>query len=564
MVSSKLLGQMLVERGLLPEDDLSKALALQGERRDRLGKILTDLGFVAQQELYKVLSDQLGVARIDPGELGEIPAEAGKLSPEFLRQFLLYPFRIDDGRVLVAMEDPLESEAIRALEQLLERNVEARLATEGEIRHALEVAFGAEETAEGMRSGEKEEIRWAGEDEGADIEHLRDLASEAPVIRWTNQMVARALERRSSDIHLEPFEKQFRVRYRIDGVLHEVQAPPRELQAAVISRVKLMAKLNIAEQRLPQDGRIQLRVLGHEVDLRVSTLPTLYGESVVMRLLDRSQSEGFELSTLGFPEDLLRRMEHYLSLPHGIFLVTGPTGSGKSTTLYGCLRRLNSTDRKIITVEDPVEYELSGVNQIHVNPQIGLTFASALRHIVRQDPDVIMVGEIRDLETAEIAMRAALTGHLVFSTLHTNDAPSAITRLTDMGVEPYLISSSLVAVLAQRLVRLLCVQCKKSDTVSGQELARQGWDVPSGPVTVWRPQGCPQCAGTGYHSRIGIYELMELDEEVRRMIVSGADANVLRSAAQERGMRTLKEDGWQKVAAGVATTEEVLRVTQEI
>jgi len=564
VVSSKLLGEILIERGLLPEDDLSKALALQAERKDRLGKILTDLGFVAQQELYKVLSDQLGIPRADPGELGEIPAEAGKLSPDFLRQFLLYPFRIVDGRVLVAMEDPLESEAIRALEQLLGRKVEARLATEGEIRHALELAFGTEGTDEGTGSSEKDEMRWAAEGEDADIEHLRDLASEAPVIRWTNQMIARALERRSSDIHLEPFEKQFRVRYRIDGVLHEVQAPPRELQGAVISRVKLMAKLNIAEQRLPQDGRIQLRVLGHEVDLRVSTLPTLYGESVVMRLLDRSQSEGFELSTLGFPEDLLRKMEHYLSLPHGIFLVTGPTGSGKSTTLYGCLRRLNSIDRKIITVEDPVEYELSGVNQIHVNPQIGLTFASALRHIVRQDPDVIMVGEIRDLETAEIAMRAALTGHLVFSTLHTNDAPSAITRLTDMGVEAYLISSSLVAVLAQRLVRLLCVQCKRPDKVWGQELAQQGWEVAAGPHTVWRPQGCPQCGGTGYYSRIAIYELMELDEEVRRMIVARADANVLRSAARERGMRTLNEDGWQKVAAGLTNTEEVLRVTQEI
>jgi len=342
-----------------------------------------------------------------------------------------------------------------------------------------------------------------------------------------------------------------------------VQAPPREMQAAVTSRIKLMAKLNIAEQRLPQDGRIPLRVLGREIDLRVSTLPTLYGESVVMRLLDRSASDRYSLATLGFPDTLLRKMEYYLDLPHGLFLVTGPTGSGKSTTLYGSLRRLNTTDVKIITVEDPVEYQLPGVNQIHVNPQIGLTFATGLRHIVRQDPDIIMIGEIRDLETAEIAMRAALTGHLVFSTLHTNDAPSAITRLTDMGVEHYLVSSSLVAVLAQRLVRVLCDECKRPYAADIDELRKQGWEATER-LTLYKAGECAHCGNTGFLGRVGIFEFMEMDEGIRRAIVARSDASTLRVAARERGMRSLREDGWLKVASGQTTLEEVLRVTQEV
>jgi general secretion pathway protein E len=563
-VSHKLLGQMLVERGLLPEDDLQKALALQRERKGRLGKILMDLGYVSQQDLQTVLSEQLGIPRVDPAELQEVPMEAAGLPAGFLRQALVYPYRVDNGTVFVAMADPLDSDNIRAIEQLTGRRAEVRLAAEAAILKALDVWLGAEQTEDDeMASGSGESARVM-EADAADIDQLRDLASEAPVIRWVNQLVARALERRSSDIHFEPFEKQFRVRYRIDGVLYEVPAPPREMRAAVTSRIKLMAKLNIAEQRLPQDGRIPLRVLGREIDLRVSTLPTLYGESVVMRLLDRSASDRYSLATLGFPETLLRKMEYYLDLPHGLFLVTGPTGSGKSTTLYGSLRRLNTTDVKIITVEDPVEYQLPGVNQIHVNPQIGLTFAAGLRHIVRQDPDIIMIGEIRDLETAEIAMRAALTGHLVFSTLHTNDAPSAITRLTDMGVEHYLVSSSLVAVLAQRLVRVLCDNCKKPYTVAGDEMRKEGWEEAHGSLTLYQSAGCAHCGHTGFLGRVGIFEFMELDEGIRRAIVARADASTLRAAARERGMRSLRQDGWLKIASGQTTVEEVLRVTQEV
>ena len=562
MASPKLLGEMLIERGLLPKDDLDKALALQRERKGRLGKILVDLGFISQRDLYAVLSEQLGIPRVDPAELTEMPAEAARLSPAFLKQFLLFPYRVGDGRIMVAMADPLDTENTRAVEQLVGRRVEVRLASEAEILRALELSFGPEETPEADAAST--EAAGGEESAGADIEQLRDMASEAPVIRWVNQLIGRALERRASDIHLEPFEKEFRIRYRIDGVLYVVQPPPRELRAAVTSRIKLMAKLNIAEQRLPQDGRIPLRVLGREIDLRVSTLPTLYGESVVLRLLDRSASERFALATLGFPEALLARMEYYLGLPHGLFLVTGPTGSGKSTTLYGSLRMLNTTDRKIITIEDPVEYQLAGVNQIHVNPQIGLTFATGLRHILRQDPDVIMVGEIRDLETAEIAMRSALTGHLVFSTLHTNDAPSAVTRLTDMGVEHYLVCSSVVAVLAQRLVRVLCAECKLPYSVAGEELRKQGWPVEEGAITLWRAKGCLHCGQTGYQGRVGIFEFMEMDDDLRREIMRRADANVLREVARRRGLRSLKEDGWLKVKDGVTAPEEVFRVTQQV
>jgi general secretion pathway protein E len=455
---------------------------------------------------------------------------------------------MEGGALVLAMADPLDFETLAAVRSATGLRVRAEIAAETEIADALERYYGEEENEPAALSAEDSES-------AAELEQLRDMASEAPVIRLVNAMIAQAVEKRSSDIHIEPFEKEVKVRFRIDGVLQEQEPPPRELKAAVISRIKLMARLNIAERRLPQDGRIKMKTLGREVDLRVSTLPTLYGESVVMRLLDRSAGDFYDLRNLGFDEHMLARMEHFTSLPHGIFLVTGPTGSGKSTTLYSALKRINQSDKKIITIEDPVEYQMDGINQIHVNPQIGLTFAAGLRHIVRQDPDVIMVGEIRDYETAEVAIRAALTGHFVYSTLHTNDAPSAITRLTDMGVENYLICSSLVAVLAQRLVRVICPNCKAP---AGERLAPSGEMIP-----VWRGQGCEKCFGTGYLGRVGIFEMMEMNDELRRLVMAGADASVLTEAARRHGMRSLREDGWLKVRQGVTTAEEVLRVTQE-
>ncbi len=426
------LGEMLIAKGLLDTDDLEKALELQKERDDRIGRILVDLGFVAPRDVLTTLAEQLNLDLLGPGQFPEIPIQIERLTARFMRQFRFLPIAKEDNRLWVAMADPLDFETIAVIRRFSGCDIVAALGAETEILDAIDRLYGEEAEDEARHEFGSDEA------DATEIEHLRDMASEAPVIRFVNVLVARALEMRSSDIHVEPFEKEFRIRFRVDGVLREQESPPRELRAAIISRLKLMARLNIAERRLPQDGRIKIKVMGHEVDLRVSTLPTLYGESVVMRLLDRSATDFYELAKLGFDDHMLQRMEYFTGLPHGIFLVTGPTGSGKSTTLYSALKLINTAEKKIITIEDPVEYQMDGINQIHVNSNIGLTFAAGLRHIVRQDPDVIMVGEIRDRETADIAIRSALTGHFVYSTLHTNDAPSAVTRLTDMGVENYL------------------------------------------------------------------------------------------------------------------------------
>ena len=542
------LGEILIERKLITPDDLARALDIQKERGgEKLGKIMVDLGFIAMRDLLSALAEQLQVPVLTLEGPPAVSPELETLAPRFLRQFRCLPVALHDHTVTLAMADPLDFETRNAVESSTGLTVLAGIALEQEILDSIDRYYG--QTAK----NEAELAAPVGESE--DLEHLRDMASEAPVIRLVNAMIGQAVEQRASDIHIEPFEKEFRIRYRIDGVLANQNPPPRELKAAIISRVKLMARLNIAERRLPQDGRIKIKTLGREVDLRVSTLPTLYGESVVMRLLDRSAGDFYDLERLGFDDHMLRRMEYYTSLPHGIFLVTGPTGSGKSTTLYSALKRINQTDKKIITIEDPVEYQMDGINQIHVNPQIGLTFAGGLRHIVRQDPDVIMIGEIRDRETADIAIRAALTGHFVYSTLHTNDAPSAITRLTDMGIENYLLTSSLVAVLAQRLVRVICPHCRET---AGEVTSPNGDRLPS-----FRGAGCEQCFGTGYHGRVGIFELMELNEELRSIIMRNEDASIITAAARRNGMRNLRDDGWEKVARGVTTPDEVIRVTQE-
>jgi len=542
------LGEMLIARRLIQPEDLERALELQRERGDKLGKILVDMGFIAHRDVLAALSEQLGLPLVTLDSPPPAVPELEGLSARFMRQSRFVPLAVQDSTLTLAMADPLDFETIAAVESFSGLKVEPALASEQDVLDAIDKHYG--ETAKESLDAD---IGTAQANE--DLEHLRDMASEAPVIRLVNAMIGQAIEQRASDIHIEPFEKEFRVRFRVDGVLFNQEAPPRELKSAIISRLKLMAKLNIAERRLPQDGRIKIKILGREVDLRVSTLPTLYGESVVMRLLDRSAGDFYDLRRLGFDDGMLARMEHFTSLPHGIFLVTGPTGSGKSTTLYSALKRINIPDKKIITIEDPVEYQMDGINQIHVNPQIGLTFAAGLRHIVRQDPDVIMVGEIRDRETADIAIRAALTGHLVFSTLHTNDAPSAITRLTDMGVENYLVTSSLVAVLAQRLVRLICTDCKMS---AGGAISPEGERMES-----FRGAGCERCNGSGYVGRMGIFEMMELNDEMRTRIMANEDASLLTQAARRYGMRNLREDGWRKIRMGVTTVSEVVRVTQE-
>jgi len=543
------LGEILIQRKLITEEDLERALELQKERGDKIGKTLVDMGFIAMRDVLAALSEQLGVPLVSIDSPPLVSAETEALSPRFLRQSRCLPMSREDNTITLAMADPLDVETIAAVRHCTGLKISTVLAPEQEIIDAIDKYYG-----ESASRAEADFDFQAGE-MSEDLEHLRDMASEAPVIRLVNAIIASAVEKRASDIHLEPFEKEFRIRYRVDGVLYNQDAPPRELKAAMISRVKLMAKLNIAERRLPQDGRIKIKTLGREVDLRVSTLPTLYGESIVMRLLDRSAGDFYDLGRLGFDEYMLNRMEYYTSLPHGIFLVTGPTGSGKSTTLYSALKRINLSDKKIITIEDPVEYQMDGINHLHVNTQIGLTFASGLRHIVRQDPDVIMVGEIRDRETADIAIRSSLTGHFVFSTLHTNDAPSAITRLTDMGMENYLITSSVVAVLAQRLVRVICEHCK---TESGTRIAPDG-----NTVVCYVGRGCPHCSGSGYSGRVGIFELMELGDEIRQLIMKNVDAASITNVARRNGMRNLREDGWLKVMSGVTTADEVMRVTQE-
>ncbi len=497
-----------------------------------------------------------------PEDLPKVPIVLEGISSRFIRENRVIPLELKNSILKVLMANPQDKATIDALS----------VATSAEIMVYTSDAEVLDEYISRFYGQESQNINRIIEDIGEkgfeflreeeeDIGYLKDLASEAPIIKLVNLFITRAVESRASDVHIEPFEDELKIRYRIDGVLHDVESAPKKLQAAIVSRIKIMAKMNIAERRLPQDGRIRLKIGGKEIDIRVSTIPVLYGESVVMRLLDK---EGIviDLDLLGFSPETLFVFNQLIKKPNGIILVTGPTGSGKTTTLYGALQKINSPDKKIITVEDPVEYQLKGVNQIQVKPQIGLNFANTLRHIVRQDPDIIMIGEIRDLETAEIAIQSALTGHLVFSTLHTNDAPSAITRLLDMGVENFLLSSTIRGILAQRLVRVICPSCKEVDPSAAdkEELAILGIDSDA---PLFRGRRCEKCAFTGYYGRSGIFELLVVDDDIRKLILRRADSNQIREMARRHGMKTLLEDGAKKVKMGITTLSEVLRVTQE-
>jgi general secretion pathway protein E len=526
--------------------------------------LVVELGFLSEEDLLPVLSDHFDIPVMSLKDMPNtpLPLELASGIGDFFKLARVVPVKIDGAELVVATTDPLDLSRLHALELAAGMRVRPVLAREKEIAARIEALYSSVYSAGGNPEGRAQEVEGVGDEE--DVAHLRDMASEVPVIRLVNQMLVRALESRASDVHIEPFENQLKVRYRIDGILHEVESPPRQLKAAVISRLKILAQLNIAERRLPQDGRIKTRLAGKDIDLRIATVPTLYGESVVIRLLERGQIFA-QLETLGFPPALLARFNAVILKPHGMILVTGPTGSGKTTTLYGALQKINDPGKKIITIEDPVEYQLSGVNQIHVKPQIGLTFANGLRSIVRQDPDVIMVGEIRDSETAEIAVQAALTGHLVFSTLHTNDAAGAISRLLEMGVQDYLLSSSLLGVLAQRLLRRLCQSCRKEVPFAGAEGLAAELDIhENGSLrTVWEAVGCDACNGTGYLGRVGIFEFLPVTSEICKVIVQRADAGVIRALAVQQGMRLLREDGWDKVRRGITTLAEVLRVTRE-
>jgi general secretion pathway protein E len=559
----KRLGELLIERGKLDAGSLERALRLQQESGERLGSLLVTLGIVAPRDVAEALAAQLDLPLLDGTGYPELPILEERVSPRFLRDARALPVREDADELVLAMADPTDRYAMDAFAMVTGRRVRPMVAVPGDLDAALERLYGAGKTAMGQIVGDDVEMRGDEFAFDADVQQLKDLASEAPVIRLVSLLITNALAARASDIHIEPFENRLVVRYRIDGVLHEIETPPRRLSAAVISRVKILANLDIAERRLPQDGRIRLRVQGKEIDLRVSTVPTMHGESVVMRILDKG-GVALDFARLGFLDDTLASFMHALKQPNGILLVTGPTGSGKTTTLYTALDELNKPDVKILTVEDPVEYQMPGINQIQVKPQIDLTFANALRSIVRQDPDVIMIGEIRDLETAQIAVQSALTGHLVLSTVHTNDAPSTMNRLLDMGVDDYLLTSTIVGIEAQRLVRTLCPHCKEPYTALPEVVEHTGIGrFAKGPVTLWHAKGCAQCANTGYTGRISIIEMMPMTDAIRTLVMKHATATELKAQAMREGMLTMYEDGLRKAVAGVTTVEEVLRATRE-
>ncbi len=556
------LGRILVQARVITEEVLEEALARAGRERRRIGDTLVAMGAATPEDVLKALATQQELPWLHAEELPSTPPALKELSPKYLRQCVACPIAVEGATVTLATADPTNPLLLDELQQTLPFVIKLCVAPAPAILEAIERAYGANTAIQKIVEGMGPAAADRHPEPEDDVNHLRDMAFEAPVVRLVNLLIDEALGADASDIHIEPFEDSLRVRYRIDGLLYDQEAPPRRLQAALTSRIKIMAEMNIAERRLPQDGRIRVTAAGsRRVDIRVSTVPTIHGESIVMRLLDRS-SVFLPFDRLGFSSATARAFETLIHQPHGILLVTGPTGSGKTTTLYAALDKINRPDLKIITVEDPVEYQLKGVNQIPVRPKIGLSFASGLRHIVRQDPDVIMVGEIRDLETAEIAIQAALTGHLVFSTLHTNDAPGAVTRLQDMGCEPYLLSSVLTGVLAQRLVRRICPGCRASDHPDPAELLALGVTDSTG-VELFRGKGCDECRGTGYRGRTGIYELFKISDAIRSLIVQRVPGGEIRRHAVEHGMVTLREDAWAKACAGLTTVAEILRVTQE-
>ena len=563
-MEDKSLGAILMESSSLTEEQLQQGLAVQREKGVKLGEALVQLKFLRMEDILKALSIQLGFpyeGRIDIESID--PSLVEPLPINYAKENEILPLKKEGGSLQVAMADPTNFYALDDLRLLYSCDVKPVIAGSYEIVNAINAVYN-KTTDKGDQAIDDlgENVNEIAQDFNEPVD-LLDASDEAPIIRLVNSLLFRAVKQKASDIHVEPFERELIIRFRIDGVLYDVMHPPKRAQNSIISRIKIMSGLNIAEKRLPQDGRIRIKIAGKDIDIRVSTIPTAFGESVVMRLLDKSHIL-LELETLGFVGKNLETINEIIHRPHGIILVTGPTGSGKTTTLYAALSKINSKELKIITVEDPVEYQLPGINQMQVNPKIELTFATGIRSFLRQDPDVIMVGEIRDRETAEIAIQASLTGHLVFSTLHTNDAASSVTRLVDMGVEPFLVSSSILAILAQRLVRSVCRECARKYIPESEELAKIGLrseDLQG--RQLYRPVGCPKCLETGYSGRTGIHEVLLMNDEVRADVMKGSDASTLRKVAQKHGMKSLRDDAAQKVLMGQTTIEEVLRVTQQ-
>ncbi|MFH0792710.1 MAG: ATPase, T2SS/T4P/T4SS family [bacterium] len=556
------LGQMLVSQGKLDPDDLDVALKEHFKSGERIGTILIKMGLATEETILRTLGQQLGIPYVNLSEIQIQKQVLERMPAKLVNHYHLIPISQADGSLKVAVSDPLDIHTLDDLRLALKTEVEPVISTKKDIDEAIKKYYGiGAETVEELM----DESSGTVDIDQPEVENIEDMAEDASIVRFVNQIIMEAVSARGTDIHFEPFEGELRVRYRIDGLLSEAAIPPsiKRFQSAILSRLKIMADMNIAERRLPQDGKIKIKFAEEEYDLRVSTVPTPYGESIAIRILTRSP-ELINLERLGFDSYHLAILRQMIQKPHGIILVTGPTGSGKSTTLYASLSEINTIDKKIITIEDPIEYKIPGVTQIQVNPQIDLTFARCLRTILRQDPDILMVGETRDQETAQITIRTALTGHLVFSTLHTNDACGAITRLLDMGIEPFLAASSIEGIIAQRLVRLLCPQCKAPYHPPDALLRRINVtkeDINS--FTFYKPVGCDQCRYTGYRGRTAIYEMVRINEELRRRVVELASSTELKAVAMKHGMQPIRFDGWKKVKRNLTTIEEVLRVTME-
>ena len=556
--------EQLIARGHLTPANLERAIRVRSSNEDGpLWQVLSMLGLVAERDVAETLAELLNLSLVPARDYPAVPFLEDKVNRRFLHEFRILPLADEADAVVLAMADPTNNFAINAVRLRVGKAILPRVGISSEIEGAIERLYGhsnANRNIDGIDADGD-----AGDFIEHDVERLKDLASEAPVIRIVNQLISRAVQCRASDIHLEPFEHTLRVRYRIDGALQDVESPPNRYRAAIVSRVKIMARLNIAERRLPQDGRIKMVLRGTPIDFRVAITPTLHGESVVIRILDRA-SVALDLATLGMIGTDLKNYLSMLDRPHGILLATGPTGSGKTTTLYASLMRLHAPEKKIVTIEDPIEYQLEGINQIQVKPSIGLDFPNILRSVLRHDPDIIMVGEIRDVETAEIAVQAALTGHLVLSTLHTNNAASSITRLLDMGVQDFLLTSTLTGSVAQRLVRKLCGHCREPYVAIPELISQLGLRRYSraSQITLHRPKGCPECNGTGFHGRTSIFETLAVTDTIRRLILQRAESHKLQHAAIREGMRTMYDDGMRKALSGVTTIEEVLQVTRDV
>ncbi len=554
---SKQLGQILIELGMITPEQLEEALEEHRRTPKSVGRVLIDLGMIKEGDLVRALAEQVGLEFVDLSE-HPIDPTATTLLPEALaRRYRAIPIGERDGKLLVAMSDPANVYALDDIRTITNRDVQPLVATAADVEQAIQKFAGMDGQVEALANVAADALE--GEEE-----HLEAALEDAPIVKLVNAIMTQAVGDRASDVHIEPAERAVRIRFRVDGVLHEPMPPaPKNIQGGLISRLKVMAELNIAEKRIPQDGRISMKVGGKQLDLRVATLPTVYGEKVVIRVLDKS-SALLALEELGFLEESYKQFARSFTKPYGAILVTGPTGSGKSTTMYSTLNILNAVDKNIITVEDPVEYRLPGVNQMQVNPKAGLTFASALRSILRADPDIVLIGEVRDKETAMIAVEAALTGHLVLTSLHTNDAPSAITRLTEMDVETFLVASAIDAVVAQRLARILCERCKEAYQPDESELVQAGYPDRVLPEIqqLFRPTGCAACSNTGYRGRMGLYEVMPMTEELERLTVERASAEALKTVAIQQGMITLRDDGLEKVRMGLTSIEEVARVVK--